>query len=242
MLICPDCQGGKIVKNGRTHYGRQNHKCKDCKRQFVDHNQHTITPERQEDVAALLRERISLRGIARAMTVSITWLMDFAVQQWKSTPEDLGVPWEMLELIDPKELQLVRLQADEMWSFVGCKTTRQWIWVIYWPELKQVLAYHMGGRGKQDAWRLWDKLPADWRANCRFETDYWEAYFATLSCEQHTASKALTYFVEGYFSGVRARVSRLVRRGLSFSKKLANHVAAIGYFFWHRNLDSHPYI
>ncbi|WP_454557395.1 transposase-like zinc-binding domain-containing protein [Neolewinella aquimaris] len=27
MLICPDCQGGKIVKNGRTLYGRQNHKC-----------------------------------------------------------------------------------------------------------------------------------------------------------------------------------------------------------------------
>lgn len=54
-------------------------------------------------------------------------------------------------LIDPKELQLIRLQADEMWSFVGRKSAKQWIWVIYWPELKQVLAYHVGGRSKQDA-------------------------------------------------------------------------------------------
>jgi hypothetical protein len=38
MLIRPNYTSGtngKIVKNGKTYYGKQNHKCKDCNRQFV---------------------------------------------------------------------------------------------------------------------------------------------------------------------------------------------------------------
>ncbi|TXF80977.1 IS1 family transposase [Neolewinella aurantiaca] len=91
MLICPSCTSGKIVKNGKTYYGKQNHKCKDCNRQFVANNQHSITDQRREDVSALLLERISLRGICRSMGVSLTWLMSYAVSVWSETPEDLGV-------------------------------------------------------------------------------------------------------------------------------------------------------
>ncbi|WP_406603405.1 IS1/IS1595 family N-terminal zinc-binding domain-containing protein [Neolewinella aurantiaca] len=36
---------GKVVKNGKTYYGKQNHKCKDCNRQFVTNNKHTITDQ-----------------------------------------------------------------------------------------------------------------------------------------------------------------------------------------------------
>jgi len=33
---CPHCSSSKIVNNGLTYYGRQNHKCKIYKRQFVE--------------------------------------------------------------------------------------------------------------------------------------------------------------------------------------------------------------
>jgi IS1 family transposase len=138
-------------------------------------------------------------------------------------------------------LQSVELQADEMWSFVRHKKFKRWIWVVYCPAIKQILAFHIGGRSKADAQQLFDKLPARLRDNCRFATDYWEAYYQTIPSEQQHPSKALTYFVEGYFTGVRARVSRLVRRSAAFSKKLENHIAAIGYFFWQRNLTAHHY-
>lgn len=211
-------------------------------RQFVIDNHHTITEERKEDVKALLLERISLRGISRSMTVSTTWLMEFAVKTWRETPDHLGVPDEITSRIDPKELQLLHLQADEMWSFVRKKECKHWIWVVYCPVYRQVLAYHIGGRSKVDAQLLFDKLPIAFKHNCQFQTDYWEAYNATINKKQLTQSKALTYFIEGYFTGVRARVSRLVRRSLAFSKKVENHILAIGYFFWHRNLGSYPYI
>ena len=242
MLTCPDCTSGKIIMYGHTHYGKQRYQCKDCQRQFVACNDHWIDEQTRTYIERLLRERISLRAICRAMQVSMTWLMDFAASIWEQTPTDLGVEWELLDNLMEEELQDLELQVDEMWSFVDRKQHKQWVWVIYCPAIKQVLAFHVGGRGKVDAQRLLNKLPDRLRENCLFATDYWEAYYQNIPKEQHRASKALTYHIEGYFTGVRARVSRLVRRSVSFSKKLTNHVAAIGYLFWQRNLIAHHYL
>ena len=167
--------------------------------------------------------------------------MGFAAEVWRQTPDDLGVSMDLLDNLSEEELQGIELQVDEMWSFVEGKKHKKWIWVIYCPAIKQALSFHVGGRGKKDAQKLFDKLPDRLRSNCQFATDYWEAYYQTIPHEQHRPSKALTYFIEGWFTGVRARVSRLVRRSVSFSKKLENHIAAIGYFFWQRNLAAHHY-
>ncbi|WP_089130517.1 IS1/IS1595 family N-terminal zinc-binding domain-containing protein [Tolypothrix sp. NIES-4075] len=32
----PKCNSNNIVKNGRTHYGKQRFKCQNCGRQFVE--------------------------------------------------------------------------------------------------------------------------------------------------------------------------------------------------------------
>ena len=242
MLTCPDCSSDKIIMYGKTHYGKQRYRCKECLRQFVESDNHTVSVEKRGYIENLLRERISLRGICRSLGVSMTWLMSFAASIWETTPADIGVDWELLANLSDDELQSIELQVDEMWSFVGNKKNKRWIWVVYCPAIKQTLAFHIGSRGKADAQRLFDKLPQRLRNNCQFATDYWEAYYQTIASEQHRPSKALTYFIEGYFTGVRARVSRLVRRSVSFSKKEENHVAAIGYFLWQRNLAAHHYL
>ena len=59
---CPHCQSNKIIKNGKTYYGKQNHKCKNCKRQFVERNLDPIEAYKNELLPLLLLERISLRG------------------------------------------------------------------------------------------------------------------------------------------------------------------------------------
>lgn len=242
MLICPNCTSGKIVKNGKTYYGKQNHRCKNCDRQFVADNRHTITEERKEDVKALLAERISLRGICRSMTVSMNWLLPFAESVWNEAPKDLGANYSWIDSFSDKSLQSVELQIDEMWSFVGEKGNKQWIWVVYCTLIRQVIAYHVGGRSKKDAQLLHDKIPQRLRENCQFATDHFEAYYQIIPTKQHKPGKEYTFWIEGYFCGVRARISRLVRKSVAFSKKQANHVAAIGYFFWIRNLGTYPYI
>lgn len=87
MLIYPNCTSGKTTKNGKTYYGKQNHFCKDCNRQFVANNQHTITEDRKQDVSAFLVERSSLRGIRHAVDVSLTWLMAYTSSEWAETPQ-----------------------------------------------------------------------------------------------------------------------------------------------------------
>jgi len=35
-LICPTCGSDDVRKNGMTRRGKQNHKCRQCGRQFVE--------------------------------------------------------------------------------------------------------------------------------------------------------------------------------------------------------------
>ena len=35
LPICPGCGSTCVVKNGKSHSGKQNHKCRNCGRQFV---------------------------------------------------------------------------------------------------------------------------------------------------------------------------------------------------------------
>jgi len=75
-----------------------------------------IADERRTRVEHLLRERISLRGICRAVGVSLTWLLHFMVESFTACPEDLHVQLPA----QPTAVLLSRLEAeaDEMWSFV----------------------------------------------------------------------------------------------------------------------------
>jgi insertion element IS1 protein InsB len=72
--------------------------------------------------------------------------------------------------------------------------------------------------------------------------DDWDAYRSIIPCAQHKVGKDLTFYIEGFNATIRARVSRLVRKSLSFSKLDKWHDLAIGWFFWQFNLERQHYI
>ena len=127
MLIreaCPACGSSRYKKNGHTRHGQQNHQCKACERQFgATTEDRLISDERRTVVEHLLRERISLRGICRAVGVSLTWLLHFMVARFAACPDDLHVRVPPC----PTDVVLRRLEAeaDEMWSFVQKKANKQ---------------------------------------------------------------------------------------------------------------------
>lgn len=91
-LRCPNCGSEQIVKNGRIHNGKQNHKCKDCGRQFVkDPQKQPIDDETKAWIDRLLLEKISLAGIARVCGVSERWLQDYVNQKYEQTPRQVKV-------------------------------------------------------------------------------------------------------------------------------------------------------
>ena len=65
--LCPSCHSESVMKNGRTRHQKQNYKCRDCPRQFVeDPPWRMISNETKAIVDRLLHEKVSLAGIARA--------------------------------------------------------------------------------------------------------------------------------------------------------------------------------
>jgi len=76
MPSCPNCSSSQTVKNGRIHNRKQQFKCHECGRQFVEHPQKKVIAQAtRELIERLLLERISLAGIARTVQVSEQWLM-----------------------------------------------------------------------------------------------------------------------------------------------------------------------
>jgi hypothetical protein len=79
-------------KNGHIHNGKQNHQCQDCGRQFVDgFEQVLISDETRGLIERLLLERLTLRGICRAVGVGLKWLLGFIVTQFEALPDHLHV-------------------------------------------------------------------------------------------------------------------------------------------------------
>jgi insertion element IS1 protein InsB len=235
---CPQCGSRQYKRNGRIHTGKQNHKCKVCGRAFVlVPENHIVTEEQRAVIERLLLERISLRGICRVIGVGLRWLLYFMVDRFTAAPEHLYVQ----PASGTQKVILHRLEAevDELWSFVGKKANRQWVWIAMDADTRQIIAFHVGDRSRQSAQELWEKIPAVYQEQARFYTDCYEAYKGVIPSAQRQAITKLarkTNHIERFNCTLRQRVSRLVRATLSFSKMLANHIGAIKYFICDYNL------
>ena len=119
-LRCPQCGVSHIKRNGYTHYGKQNYRCKDCDRQFVENSQR-IGEEMKDLIKVLLLERLSLRGICRVTGVSLTWLHDFIAEVYAESPDDLNV--KVCQACGVVQLLRLEAEADEMWSSLFPKGT-----------------------------------------------------------------------------------------------------------------------
>jgi insertion element IS1 protein InsB len=233
-LCCPRCQLSHIKRNGHTYYGKQNYQCKLCDRQFVIKSE-TVSPDKQELIKSLLLERISLRGICRVLKVSLAWLINFIEQLYLKTPVDLR-----FALPAAAEIELFCVEADELWSFVARRENKRWVWLILERRTRQIIALQMGDRSQDSAVALWAKVPPEIKAQAIVLTDCWDAYGLAIPANQHVACEKQSgqvSLIERFNCTLRQRVSRLVRKSLSFSKSDWFHTEAIKYFIAHYNLE-----
>ena len=178
----------------------------------------------------LLLEKIPLAGIARATGVSDSWLQDYVNACYEAVPQTAAVV--------PKAKGKLKVQMDELWSFVDDKCNKQWVWLAIDADTREVIGCHIGDRSRESARSLWQSIPAVYRQCAVVYTDYWEAYETVIPAKRHRAvgkDSGLTSYIERFNNTLRQRVSRLVRKTLSFSKKLENHVGAIWNFIHEYN-------
>ena len=230
-MNCPKCNSEYILKNGRTRSSKQNFKCRDGGRQFVMTPRHQpISSATKELIDRLLLEKISLAGIVRATGVSERWLQYYVNKK-------LGAVKREVEVKSKKKGKLT-IQCDEIWSFVGKKDNKQWIWLAIDASTKEIVGVYIGKRYQAGAQGLWDSLPPVYRQCAVSYTDFWSAYGTVFPQKRHKAvgkETGLTNYIERFNNTMRQRISRLVRKTLSFSKKLSNHIGAIWYFIHEYN-------
>ena len=50
-----------------------------------------------------------------------------------------------------KKAGQLTIQCDEMWSFVGNKNNKQWLWLAIDIETKEIVGFYLGERGEKGA-------------------------------------------------------------------------------------------
>ena len=119
-------------------------------------------------------------------------------------------------------------EADEMWSFVQRKKNQRWLWHAMDHHSGQVLAYVFGRR--QDEAFLKLKALLEPFGITRYYTDYWGAYTRHIAPEAHQPGKRNTQQIERKHLTLRARIKRLARKTICFSKSVQMHDIVIGLF------------
>jgi hypothetical protein len=93
------------------------------------------------------------------------------------------------------------MQLDQMWSFVGAKGNKQWIWLAIDADSREIVGVFVGARSRGAAHRLWQSLAAVYarvfRGKLPRETldasalfafaDFWEADEQVLPSKRHRA-------------------------------------------------------
>ncbi len=227
-MKCGKCEatGSDIVRNGHTTTtGKQKYKCMKCGYQFVENPAwKPVSTETKRLTERLLLERLSLAGISRAVQVSSGWLQGFVNELYAQVPR---------QITSTKKKGQLTLECDELWSFVNKKQYKQWVWLALDRDTREIVGVHIGDRSKAGARALWDSLPPVYRQCATSYTDYWSAYGMVFPASRHKAvgkESGQTNHIERFNCTLRQRCSRLVRKSLSFSKKLENHIGAIWYF------------
>ena len=230
-MICPSCGGNETVKNGSLTNGKPKYKCKVCGRQFVENpKKGRISDETKELTDQLLLEKLPLAAIARVTGVSEQWLPSYVNKKYEEVKREVE--------ISKKSKGRLTIEGDEVWSYVGNKKNKQWIWLAIDQDTGEIVGMAIGDRSQATAEQLWKSLPGVYRQCAVSYTDFWEAYSNILpSCRHRAVGKETgqTNHIERFNCTLRQRVSRLVRKTLSFSQKLSNHIGAIWYFIHHYN-------
>lgn len=71
VVTCPACSSSDVIRFGTNPCGSQRLRCKTCKKTWTPNGRHPgLSPQKEAAILGSLSERISQRGIARALHVS----------------------------------------------------------------------------------------------------------------------------------------------------------------------------
>ena len=131
------------------------------------------------------------------------------------------------------------LELDELWSFVGQRRQKRWLWVALCRRTRQIVAFVIGDRSAKTCRKLWKRIPKAYQ-QCRSFSDFWHAYQQVINTGKHSSvgkESGETAHVERWNNTLRQRISRYVRKSLSFSKNDKFHHLVTKWYIYEYNLS-----
>jgi len=120
----------------------------------------------------------------------------------------------------------IRVEMDEMWSFYGDKGHQLWLWWAMDHDSGEAIAFWFGTREHNNLDKLLELLAPLTLGKVYTDGNY--AYFERFSSEVLVVSKRNTQRLERKHLSLRTWSSRLVRKGIRFSKTEQMHKIVIG--------------
>lgn len=160
-------------------------------------------------------------GIARAASVSKKWLQDYVNNKYAQNPQEVKV--------SDKPKAKLEIECHEAWSFVANKDNKQWIWLALDKKTREIVGVYIGDHSESGGNGLSNSLPPVYRQCAGGYTDFWASYEKILPNLRHKAGgkeSGKANHIERFNNTMCQRISRLVRKTLSFYKKLENHISA----------------
>ena len=231
---CPACQSIDVVQYGKQANGTQRYHCNnpDCPRTtfLLQYQDKGRLPTVKQQIVDMTLNGSGVRDIVRVLGVSSATVIDVLK---KKEPVIKQVNERLLQSLDPAQLDVIirqveEAEVDEMWSFVGSKRHQRWLWHAIDHRTGRVLAYVCGPREDDVFVEL--KALLEPFGITHFYTDGWGAYRRHLDPAQHTVGKRHTQKIERKHTTLRARIKRLVRKTICFSRSILMRDLVIGLF------------
>lgn len=128
-------------------------------------------------------------------------------------------------VIKPSRKFYHTVQIDEVYTFVKSKGKKVWLLYAYSVDNDEILALTL-----KDLLKRLGEITVNF-----YCTDGWKVFQEIFDPDQHLVGKQFTKAIEGVNTSLRASCRRIHRRTRGFSKKVANHWAALRFTVWHPN-------
>jgi insertion element IS1 protein InsB len=146
-----------------------------------------------------------------------------------------------VDIVSSNQLEVNEVEMDEMWSFVHDKSQQYWLWWAIDHNTGAPLAYCFGTREHKYLEELM-LLLSPYKINIVYADDNF-AYKKNVKKSSLVTGKKNTQRIERKHLSLRTWCSRLVRKGIRFSKSHLMHRIVVGlvinYWFFDRPLPIH---
>jgi insertion element IS1 protein InsB len=236
---CPYCESTDVRKFGKLN-GKQRYEClnKECThRTFLsEYTYNAYDPKIREKVFFHTVNGNGTRAISRLLHIAKDTVTDilrgFEHDLWYVNYDYLNTNNE--EDIDIELVSVDEAEMDEMWSFVQNKSQQCWLWWVIDHNTGEPLAFHFGTRKYSNLDDLLALLKP-FKIGTVYADDN-PVYGSRLSKTETKliTGKKNTQRIENKHISLRTWCSRLVRKGIRFSKDYNMHkiVIALVINFW----------